>query len=150
MLSRPSDRELRAWDHAHLWHPFTAQKDWALAEPLSLERGEGVYLFDTEGKRYLDGVSSLWCNIHGHRHPTLDGAIREQLEQVAHCTLLGVTHAPAISWRAGWSSWPRRDCRACSSRTTGPRPWSRAQDGVPVLAAEAQARAGADALPGAR
>lgn len=97
MLSRPSDRELRAWDHAHLWHPFTPQKDWAAAEPLILERGEGVYLFDSEGRRYLDGVSSLWCNIHGHRHPTLDAAIREQLEKVAHCTLLGVTHAPAIT-----------------------------------------------------
>ncbi len=99
MLSRSSvAREtLVAWDQAHVWHPFTPQKDWASADPLIIDHGEGVYLFDTEGKRYLDGVSSLWCNVHGHRHPTLDAAIREQLDQVAHCTLLGATHAPAIT-----------------------------------------------------
>jgi adenosylmethionine-8-amino-7-oxononanoate aminotransferase len=87
---------LRAWDKAHLWHPFTAQADWASADPLIIERGEGVYLFDTEGRRYLDGVSSLWCNLHGHRHPTLDAAIRAQLDQIAHATLLGVSHPTAI------------------------------------------------------
>ncbi|MEO6811823.1 MAG: aminotransferase class III-fold pyridoxal phosphate-dependent enzyme, partial [Isosphaeraceae bacterium] len=87
---------LRAWDKAHLWHPFTAQADWASADPLIIERGEGVYLFDTEGRRYLDGVSSLWCNLHGHRHPTLDAAIRAQLDQIAHATLLGVAHPTAI------------------------------------------------------
>jgi adenosylmethionine-8-amino-7-oxononanoate aminotransferase len=87
---------LRAWDVAHVWHPFTAQSEWAASSALVIERGEGLYLFDTEGKRYLDGVSSLWCNIHGHRHPALDAAIREQLDRVAHSTLLGVTHPPAI------------------------------------------------------
>jgi adenosylmethionine-8-amino-7-oxononanoate aminotransferase len=87
---------LIAWDKAHLWHPFTAQKDWQAAEPLIIERGEGVDLYDDCGRRYLDGVSSLWCNVHGHRHPTLDAAIREQLEKVAHTTLLGATHPTAI------------------------------------------------------
>ncbi|MHC5541974.1 adenosylmethionine--8-amino-7-oxononanoate transaminase, partial [Singulisphaera rosea] len=87
---------LANWDHAHLWHPFTAQADWAAAEPLIIERGEGVYLFDVQGRRYLDGVSSLWCNVHGHRHPALDAAIREQLDKVAHSTLLGVSHPTAI------------------------------------------------------
>lgn len=87
---------LRAWDKAHLWHPFTAQADWAAAEPLLIERAEGVYLYDTEGRRLLDGVSSLWCNIHGHRHPALDAAIRDQLDRVAHSTLLGASHRPAI------------------------------------------------------
>ena len=61
-----------------------------------IDRAEGCYLYDTEGNRYLDGVSSLWCNVHGHRHPTLDAAIRDQLDRVAHSTLLGLTHAPAI------------------------------------------------------
>jgi adenosylmethionine-8-amino-7-oxononanoate aminotransferase len=61
-----------------------------------IDRAEGCYLYDSEGHRYLDGVSSLWCNVHGHRHPALDAAIREQLDRVAHSTLLGLTHAPAV------------------------------------------------------
>ena len=56
-------------DHDHLWHPFTQQRDWVEEEPLVIERGEGTELIDDEGRRYLDGVSSLWCNVHGHRHP---------------------------------------------------------------------------------
>ncbi len=95
-MNRPDDRELAALDKAHVWHPFTAQRDWANSDPLLIERGEGVFLFDTTGERYLDGVSSLWCNVHGHRHPTLDAAIRDQLDAVAHTTLLGVSHPEAI------------------------------------------------------
>ena len=95
-MNAPSLEQLREWDRSHLWHPFTPMADWAASDPLVIDRGEGIYLYDTEGKRYLDGVSSLWCNIHGHRHPALDGAIRDQLDRVAHSTLLGVTHAPAI------------------------------------------------------
>ena len=91
-----SPETLKAWDIAHLWHPFTSQSDWAASDPLIIERAEGVYLFDTNGRRYMDGVSSLWCNVHGHRHPTLDAAIREQLDKVAHSTLLGLTHPTAI------------------------------------------------------
>jgi adenosylmethionine-8-amino-7-oxononanoate aminotransferase len=88
--------ELVAHDLAHLWHPFTPQGQWREEEPLIIERGEGCWLIDIEGRRYLDGVSSLWCNVHGHRHPRIDQAIREQLERVAHTTLLGVTHPSAI------------------------------------------------------
>ena len=87
---------LRRWDKDHLWHPFTAQADWAAGEPLIIDRADGVELIDSEGKRYLDGVSSLWCNVHGHRHPTIDAAIREQLNLMAHSTLLGLTHRPGI------------------------------------------------------
>src|SRR3954463_1423756 len=83
-------------DHDHLWHPFTQQRDWVGEEPLMIEPAEGVYLYDTEGRRYLDGVSSLWCNVHGHRHPALDEALRVQLDRVAHSTLLGASHPPAI------------------------------------------------------
>src|SRR6187402_2856653 len=89
-MSEPYPNTLRDWDRAHLWHPFTAQADWAASEPLVIDRAEGVYLYDTEGRRYLDGVSSLWCNVHGHRHPAIDAAIREQLEKVAHVTSLGL------------------------------------------------------------
>lgn len=90
------DQSLREWDRAHLWHPFTPQAEWAESEPVLIERGEGVYLVDTEGRRYIDGVSSLWCNVHGHRHPALDAAVRAQLEKVAHTTLLGLSHPTAV------------------------------------------------------
>lgn len=92
----PDLATLRAWDIAHVWHPFTPLADWAMSEPLVIERAEGNFLIDTEGRSYLDGVSSLWCNVHGHHHPALDAAIRDQLDQVAHSTLLGLTHPTAI------------------------------------------------------
>jgi adenosylmethionine-8-amino-7-oxononanoate aminotransferase len=87
---------LRAWDKAHLWHPFTPLADWQASEPLVIECGEGIYLIDAEGNRYIDGVSSLWCNVHGHRHPALDAAVKAQLDRVAHSTLLGLAHESAI------------------------------------------------------
>jgi adenosylmethionine-8-amino-7-oxononanoate aminotransferase len=90
-----------AWDHAHLWHPFTPQAPWLSEEPLVIERALGTYLFDTSGRRFIDGVSSLWCNVHGHRHPALDQAIRAQLDQVAHTTLLGLSHPAAIELARG-------------------------------------------------
>ena len=87
-------------DHRHLWHPFTQQRGWEQEEPLVIERGEGTDLIATDGTRYIDGTSSLWCNVHGHRHPTIDGAIRDQLDRVAHSTMLGLTHAPAAELAA--------------------------------------------------
>jgi adenosylmethionine---8-amino-7-oxononanoate aminotransferase len=83
-------------DHAFLWHPFTQQQGWEGEEPLVIERAEGTDLIDARGRRYIDGVSSLWCNVHGHGHPTIDAAVREQLDRVAHSTLLGLTHEPAV------------------------------------------------------
>ena len=65
-------------------------------EPLIVERAQGSELVDSEGRRYLDGVSSLWCNVHGHRHPRIDAAVRDQLSRVAHSTMLGLSHPPAI------------------------------------------------------
>jgi adenosylmethionine-8-amino-7-oxononanoate aminotransferase len=84
-------------DHAqldleHLWHPFTQQQSWSEEEPLLVERAEGSHLIATDGRRYLDGVSSLWCNVHGHRHPGIDRAVRDQLDKVAHSTMLGLSH----------------------------------------------------------
>jgi adenosylmethionine---8-amino-7-oxononanoate aminotransferase len=83
-------------DRAHLWHPFTQQRDWADEQPVIVERAEGTDLVDTRGNRYIDGVSSLWCNVHGHRQPRIDAAIRDQLDRVAHSTMLGLSHPPAI------------------------------------------------------
>jgi adenosylmethionine-8-amino-7-oxononanoate aminotransferase len=88
--------DLASTDRARLWHPFTQQRGWDAEEPLLIERGEGTDLVDTEGRRYIDGVSSLWCNVHGHAHPRIDAALREQLDRVAHTTMLGLSHPPAI------------------------------------------------------
>ncbi|HET6831335.1 MAG TPA: adenosylmethionine--8-amino-7-oxononanoate transaminase [Solirubrobacterales bacterium] len=87
-------------DHRHLWHPFTQQRGWEQEEPLIVERGQGTDLIASDGSRYIDGTSSLWCNVHGHRHPTIDGAIRDQLGRIAHSTMLGLTHAPAAELAA--------------------------------------------------
>ncbi len=91
-------RHQRLWkaDHQHLWHPFTQMQGWLEEEPLIVDRAEGVYLVDTLGNRYLDGVSSLWCNVHGHQVPELDQAIRDQLGRVAHSTLLGLASTASI------------------------------------------------------
>ncbi len=80
---------LRQLDKQHLWHPFTPMSTWLAEDPLVITAGEGMYLIDSDGKRYLDGISSLWCNVHGHRVPEIDQAIRNQLDKVAHSTLLG-------------------------------------------------------------
>ncbi|MQA72872.1 MAG: adenosylmethionine--8-amino-7-oxononanoate transaminase [Solirubrobacterales bacterium] len=87
-------------DHRHLWHPFTQQRDWGAEEPLVIERAEGTDLIDAEGRHYIDGVSSLWCNVHGHRHPLIDEAIAGQLDRVAHSTMLGLTHPGAAELAA--------------------------------------------------
>ena len=87
---------LRDLDKRHLWHPFTHMKLWLQDEPLVITAAEGMYLIDSDGNRYLDGVSSLWCNVHGHRVPEIDQAIRDQLDRVAHTTMLGLASEPAI------------------------------------------------------
>lgn len=85
-------------DKTHLWHPFTQMRDWVMPEhePLVLVSGRGPWLEDSRGRRYLDGNSSIWTNIHGHGHPTLNQAIRDQLEAVAHTSFLGFTNPRAI------------------------------------------------------
>src|ERR671926_370157 len=89
-------RELADIDKRVLWHPFTQQQSWCEEEPLIIERAAGCTLYDTDGHAYIDGVSSLWCNVHGHAHPQIDRAVRAQLERVAHTTMLGLSHPPAI------------------------------------------------------
>lgn len=93
--------ETRHWieaDRMHCWHPFTRQDDWCAVdfEPVVITHGEGVWLRDSEGRKYLDGNSSIWTNIHGHRHPTIDQAVRDQLDRVSHSSFLGFTHPAAI------------------------------------------------------
>ncbi|MCE3223675.1 MAG: bioA [Nitrospira sp.] len=95
MTTSPKTR-LAAWDHAYLWHPFTQMQEWEQDVPLIIEQGKGPYLIDTEGRKYLDGTSSIWVNLHGHRHPRLDRALTAQLGNIAHSTLLGLSNPPAI------------------------------------------------------
>lgn len=89
----PTRDDLERWDREHFWHAFTQMAEY---EPLIIERAEGATLYDVDGRPYLDAVSSLWCNLHGHRHPALDRAIVEQLGRAAHTTTLGASNPPAI------------------------------------------------------
>lgn len=91
-----SKKALQEKDYRYLWHPFTQMQEWFTEEPVIIQRGEGNYLVDVDGHRYLDGVSSLWCNVHGHGRREIDQAIIAQLQRIAHSTLLGVAHPPAI------------------------------------------------------
>jgi adenosylmethionine-8-amino-7-oxononanoate aminotransferase len=88
-------KKLGEYDKDFIWHPFTQMKEYEKKEPIVIEEAEGVYLVDTEGRKYIDGVSSLWVNVHGHRVPEIDKAIKEQVEKLGHSTLLGITNPAA-------------------------------------------------------
>jgi adenosylmethionine-8-amino-7-oxononanoate aminotransferase len=91
------DKEtLVEWDKRYLWHPFTQMQDWLTEDVVIIERGEGCYLIDAAGNRYIDGTASMWTNIHGHNHPELNTALKAQLDKIAHTTLLGYSNIPAI------------------------------------------------------
>ncbi|MBN2218489.1 MAG: adenosylmethionine--8-amino-7-oxononanoate transaminase [Pirellulales bacterium] len=94
---QPTQEQLHQWDCRHVWHPFTQMAEY---EPLVIQKAYGCTLVDLEGREYLDGVSSLWCNVHGHRHPAIDEAIRRQLDQVAHVTSLGLSNPTTIELAA--------------------------------------------------
>jgi len=87
---------LEKWDKEYFWHPFTQMKVYAEEDNVIVERGEGNYIYDIYGNKYLDGVASLWCNVHGHNHPKLNKAIIDQLNKIAHFTTLGASNIPAI------------------------------------------------------
>ncbi len=91
-----NSQDLEQWDKEYVWHPFTQMKTYRESKPLIIERGEGSYLIDVDGKRYLDGYASLWVNVHGHNEPELNGALIEQVNKVAHSTLLGSANVPSI------------------------------------------------------
>ncbi len=94
------NEQTRRWieaDKTYCWHPFTRQAEWCAAdhEPLVIVRGEGAWLFDSEGRRYFDGNSSIWTNVHGHGHPRIVAAVRDQAAKLAHASFLGLTHPGA-------------------------------------------------------
>ncbi|HVS43953.1 MAG TPA: adenosylmethionine--8-amino-7-oxononanoate transaminase [Candidatus Dormibacteraeota bacterium] len=92
--TRVDEAEVVRLDRAHVWHPFTQTSEWLDEEPLVIRDGEGCRVRDARGRWYLDGISSLWANVHGHAHPRLDAALREQAGRIAHATFLGQTHEP--------------------------------------------------------
>ncbi|MEO7319195.1 MAG: adenosylmethionine--8-amino-7-oxononanoate transaminase [Chthoniobacteraceae bacterium] len=97
-----SPSSIIAADKTHGWHPFTQMRDWCAPEhePLVIVSGEGAILRDSAGREYIDGNSSIWTNLHGHRHPKIDAALRAQLDRVAHTSFLGFTHPPAAQLAA--------------------------------------------------
>jgi adenosylmethionine-8-amino-7-oxononanoate aminotransferase len=92
---RASAARLAALDRRFVWHPFTQMRDWLRAEPTVIVRGEGPFVVDARGKRYLDANASIWTNLHGHRHPRINRAITKQLGKIAHCSALGLANEPA-------------------------------------------------------
>ncbi len=95
-MSRSQAKRLKQWDKEYIWHPFTQMKDWVRDGPLIIDSADGIYLRDIDGNVYMDGVSSLWVNVHGHRHPHIDAALKKQIDRVSHSTLLGLSNTPAI------------------------------------------------------
>ncbi|MEQ9411157.1 MAG: adenosylmethionine--8-amino-7-oxononanoate transaminase [Fuerstiella sp.] len=88
--------QLREWDNAHVWHPFTPMTAFIQEQTPIITEADGFELIDADGRRYLDGISSLWCNVHGHQVPEIDAAIRDQLDKVGHSTLLGLSSDVSI------------------------------------------------------
>jgi adenosylmethionine---8-amino-7-oxononanoate aminotransferase len=101
-----------ARDAAAVWHPFTQHANWIDDEPTVVERAEGHWLVDVDGRRYLDGVSSLWTTTLGHCHPDVNAAIIDQLARLDHSTFLGTTHTPGVELSEA--------LLACAPRGTGP------------------------------
>jgi len=83
---------LRNYDSEYLWHPFTQMSEWEGADNIVITKGEGSYLIDSDGNRYLDGVAAIWTNVHGHCRKEINDAIKEQVDRLEHSTLLGLTN----------------------------------------------------------
>ncbi|CAH2030635.1 adenosylmethionine--8-amino-7-oxononanoate transaminase [Trichlorobacter ammonificans] len=88
--------QLQTWDKQYVWHPFTQMQDWLADDPIVIVKGEGSWLIDSDGNRYLDGVASMWTNVHGHSHPELNRALAEQAAKIEHSTLLGLAGEQSI------------------------------------------------------
>ncbi len=91
--AQPTNAQLKQWDREIVWHAFTQMAEY---QPFIIDHAQGCTITCIDGRELIDGVSSLWCNLHGHRHPKLDQALRDQIDQVAHVTALGMSNRPAI------------------------------------------------------
>jgi adenosylmethionine-8-amino-7-oxononanoate aminotransferase len=87
--------KLAQLDHQYVWHPFTQMKDWLASKPIVITDGKGAVLNDVHGREYLDANSSIWTNLHGHKHPKINAAIQAQLEKISHSSALGFANEPA-------------------------------------------------------
>lgn len=130
-----SAKQLQKDARTYIWHPFTQMQEWEQQSPLLISRGKGTLVYDVDGNAYLDGTSSIWVNLHGHRHPTIDQAIRKQLTRIAHTTLLGLSHPLAIQLAKALVAIapPARKSLFFRQRIDGCRDCP--QDGDPILAA---------------
>ncbi len=95
-MSAYTTEQLREWDRRHVWHPFTQMQDWGRDEQIVIEKGEGCWLIDTDGNRYLDGVAAMWTNVHGHCRRELNEALKAQVDLLEHSTLLGLASEQSI------------------------------------------------------
>ncbi len=95
-MPKSQAKRLKQWDKEYIWHPFTQMKDWVRGEPLIIDSADGIYLKDIDGNTYMDGVSSLWVNLHGHAQARIDAALKKQIDKLSHSTLLGLSNTPAI------------------------------------------------------
>ena len=95
-ISSITTEQLRQWDKRHVWHPFTQMQEWEREEQIVIARGEGCWLIDTDGNRYLDGVAAMWTNVHGHCRRELNDALKEQVDRLEHSTLLGLGSEQSI------------------------------------------------------
>ncbi|MBW4054951.1 MAG: adenosylmethionine--8-amino-7-oxononanoate transaminase [Proteobacteria bacterium] len=96
VLNSISTEQLRQWDKRHVWHPFTQMQEWDRDDQIIIVKGEGCWLIDSDGKRYLDGVASMWTNVHGHCRRELNEALKEQVDRLEHSTLLGLGSEQSI------------------------------------------------------
>lgn len=139
-----STDDLVARDLASVWHPFTQHAVWSDDRPLVIDRAEGMHLVDTDGRRYLDGCASLWVNVHGHRVPEIDDAIRRQLDRVGHSTFLGLTHEPGIELAEKLLATAPRSAERRLTRVFYAGDGASAVEAAIKMAFQAQAQNGAD------
>ena len=135
------DKEtLVEWDKRYLWHPFTQMQDWLAEEPIIIERGEGCYLIDIAGNRYIDGIASMWTNVHGHNHPALNTALKGQIDKIAHAHTAGIQQRPRDSARTKTRRTHTRGIKqGVLLRQRFNRGRSRLEDSVSVLATQRRA-----------
>ena len=115
---RSSNASLAARDLRAVWHPCTQMKDHETLPMIPIARGSGVWLYDHEGRRYLDAISSWWVNLFGHANPRIGAAVAEQLGRLEHVMLAGFTHEPAVRLAENLLLWRHAASRAVSTRTT--------------------------------
>jgi adenosylmethionine-8-amino-7-oxononanoate aminotransferase len=93
---RLNKKQLQKIDRNYIWHPFTQMKEWMEEDIIIISHGKGDYIYDIDGNKYLDAVSSIWCNIHGHANQKINSALKKQIDKISHSTFLGLSNLPAI------------------------------------------------------